>query len=380
MKYFPLLAFLPLFLTACQDDDSSANLGGIDLTDITYAPISYQVVDPPGFPTMEIPEDNPMTEEGIELGRMLFYDPILSVDSTISCSSCHSLQSAFTDNAKLSLGVNGLMGTRNAIPLINIGYEINGFFWDGRVNTLEEQALHPVEDPVEMADIWDNVEDKLKAHPVYPEYFRKAFGIKNSGEITRDLATKAIAQFERTFVSANSRYDSLVLYNANSTGDFMTVPEVVGHDLFFDPANTNNTPGETGHCDHCHTGPLIASNRYENNGITEVETLNDFPDLGRGAVTGSLIDNGRFRSMSLRNIALTAPYMHDGRFQTLREVVEHYNSGVHYAENIDVFSVVPAEFGGLQLTEEKVDALVAFLHMFTDTTYYDNPAFQNPFE
>lgn len=384
MKNLFLLAIaLILIMPSCKDDDDTGGEmpieQGVDLTGIEYNPTAYEVVDPPGYPAMSIPPDNPMTEEGIELGRMLFFDPILSVDSTISCSSCHEMEFSFTDPKTLSIGVDGLTGRRNAMPLINIGYEINGLFWDGRVETLEEQALHPVEDPVEMADVWDNVEEKLRRHPDYPEKFRKAFGIANSLEITRDHAAKAIAQFERTMVSGNSRFDIWRYQGGQSDPFFFSEKESEGFVLFFDTVG-GIAFGETAHCSHCHDGPLLNANRYENNGLTEVETLNDFPDKGRGEVTGSILDNGKFRAVSLRNIALTAPYMHAGQFNTLREVVEHYNSGVHFAENITLGSVIPPEQGGLGLDDDKIDAIVAFLHTFTDTTYYSNPAFRNPFE
>ena len=383
MKKILLFAlFLPVLVFSCKDDDDTGGEDmGTDLRNIEYDPMAYAVVDPAGFPKMEIPEDNPMTEEGIHLGRMLFFDPILSVDSTISCSSCHKINSAFSDGLSVSVGVNGLTGRRSSMPLINIGYVNSELFWDGRVSSLEEQALHPIEDPVEMADIWDNVEVKLRRHPTYPELFRKAFGIEFSGEIERNHVAKAIAQFERTLVSANSKWDEWKYKGGSSEPLFFSGKESEGFVLYFDTDEDGNTiggiaVGETAHCSHCHEGPMLSSNRFENNGIEEVETLNDFPDKGRGEVTGKTIDNGTFRAVSLRNIALTAPYMHDGRFATLREVVEHYNSGVHFADNITSGSVIPS---GLQLDDDQIDALVAFLHTFTDTSYYDNPAFQNPF-
>lgn len=382
-KYFVFAFILSVLAFSCKDDDDTggANLG-TDLRDIEYAPTAYEVVDPVGFPKMEIPEDNHMTEEGIQLGRMLFFDPILSVDSTISCASCHKINSAFSDGMAISPGVNGLMGRRNSMPLINIGYVNAELFWDGRVASLEEQALHPIEDPVEMADVWENVEEKVRSHPSYPALFRKAFGVEFSGEIERDHVTKAIAQFERTLVSANSKWDEWKYKGGSQTPLFFSDKEAEGFVLYFDFDENGNqiggiATGETAHCSHCHEGPMLGSNRYENNGLDDVETLNDFTDKGRGDVTGKTIDNGTFRAVSLRNIALTAPYMHDGRFQTLKEVVEHYNSGAHYADNITQGSIIPT---GLQLDEGQVDALVAFLHTFTDTSYYDNPAFQNPFE
>lgn len=368
---FTALALLTLFF-ACKDDDNvpAGPVEG-DLTDIPYAPKSYTLTIPQGFPSMIIPEDNPMTEEGIDLGRRLFYDPILSVDSTLSCAGCHQLEYSFNDNKAISPGVQNLMGTRSSMSLINIGFADNGLFWDGRVKTLEEQALHPVENPVEMAEVWGNVEVKLQRHKDYPALFRKAFGIENKADITRELAAKAIAQFERTLISSNSRFDKK-FYKNDLDPFLLSDLEIDGYAIYFDDL-TNTAKG--GHCAHCHDGgPLLTSDAYFNNAIEDVATLDDFPDNGLGIVTGKRTDNGKFRAPSLRNIELTAPYMHDGRFWTLEEVVEHYNSGGHWVENVNSQSI-----NQLNLTEYEKQALVAFLKTFTDTTYFSNPAFQNPF-
>lgn len=375
-KFLVSSLFLLTLLYACGDDDNDGGVveptDGIDLTNIEYNPTPHVLEIPPGFPPMIIPADNPLTAEGIELGRMLFYDPILSIDSTISCASCHAIKGAFSDDLSVSVGVNGLTGTRSAMPLINIGFVDAGLFWDGRSPNLEDQALHPVENPVEMADTWENCEEKLRRHPDYPELFRKAFGIENSKEVTKDLATKAIAQFERTLISANSRFDQWK-YQGNQDPFLFSDEESDGLLLYYDDAFGTAIGG---HCAHCHDGgALLSSEKYENNGLQMVETLDDFADKGHGDVTGNPADNGKFRTVSLRNIALTAPYMHDGRLQTLREVVEHYNSGGHYAPNVNAGSITE-----LNLSEEQIDQLVAFLHTFTDTSFYNNPAFQNPFE
>lgn len=367
--------FLLLLVASCKDDEMGGDGPGtgIDLTGIPYNPTAFVLEEPPGFPQMIIPADNPLTVEGVELGRRLFYDPILSSDSTIACASCHQQEKAFTDGTAVSTGVDGLTGKRNSMSLVNIGYMTQaGLFWDGRSPTLEEQALHPVEDAVEMAETWPNVELKLRNHEDYRNRFRRAFGIDNSEEITRDLATKAIAQFERTIVSANSRFDQKK-YQGDNNPFLWTSEETDGFLLYFDDV-TNTLAG--GHCGHCHDGgALLSSERFENNAIQDVETLDDFADMGRGGVTGERNDNGKFRTVSLRNIALTAPYMHNGQFQTLREVVEHYNSGGHYAPNVNTGSVTQ-----LHLSEDDIDNIVAFLHTFTDTTIATNPAWSNPFE
>jgi cytochrome c peroxidase len=369
------LFFIMLGFAACKDDDDAPTIvEGEDLTGIPYNPIAKNLVIPPGLPSMNIPADNPLTEQGIELGRRLFYDPILSKDSTISCSSCHKLTSSFNDVMAISPGVSGLLGNRSSMSLINVGFQNNGLFWDGRSPTLEDQALHPVENPVEMAEIWDNVEVKLQRHTDYKKRFREAFGIENSLEITKELAAKALAQFERTLISANSRFDKK-RWQQDTNPFLLSDLEVDGQKIYYD--DLLGSPGEpTGHCAHCHDGAaLYSSEVYRNNAITEVASLTDFPDKGLGGITGNLTDNGMFKSPSLRNIALTAPYMHDGSFQTLEDVIEHYNSGGHYADNVVTLSIQK-----LNLSEYDKQALIAFLHTLTDTSYYSNPAFQNPFE
>ena len=360
-------------LPACKDDDGpQPPPDGVDLTDIPFDPTSYQLETPPGFPAMDIPADNPLTEQGIDLGRHLFFDPILSVDSTIACASCHDPKFSFTDGEAFSEGVNGQLGTRSAMAIINAGFFHNGFFWDGRAATLEEQALQPVENPIEMADSWDNVEAKLQRHPMYQKKFREAFGIKNSKEITRDLAAKAIAQFERILISANSKFDRKIYQNDPDPFLFSDL-ETDGYFIYFDDLSNSQVAG---HCAHCHDGgPLLTSDDYFNNGIEDVASLDDFPDLGRGTVSGKRSDNGKFRAPTLRNIALTAPYMHDGRFQTLEQVIDHYNSGGHFVENVNAQSIRP-----LHLSEYDKQALIAFLNTFTDTSFVNNPMFQNPFE
>lgn len=334
-----------------------------------YDPIAYELEIPEWLPSMEIPADNPMTKQGIALGRMLFFDPIMSIDSSISCASCHFPERSFVDNEQFSLGVNGAIGKRNAMALANVGFYESGLFWDGRVNTLEEQAILPIEDHLEMNDSWENVESKLRRHKDYPKLFREAFGIELASEITKDLAVKAISQFERTLISGNSRYDRIVNANDLDAG-FPTDAEERGIRLFFfELAQQDEHPG----CSHCHGGPLFTDNRYINNGIDSVLTLNDFEDLGRGAITGKRGDNGKFRVPTLRNIELTAPYMHDGRFETLEEVLEHYSSGGHFADNLD------ANIRPFTLTERDQKDLLAFLKMLTDTTFVNNEDFKSPF-
>ncbi|MEO1628751.1 MAG: cytochrome c peroxidase, partial [Bacteroidota bacterium] len=313
-----------------NSDDDNPNPGGEtdpDLVAIPYNTTEFDLNLPSHFPRMFIPSDNQLTVEGVELGHFLFFDPILSVDASMSCASCHRPELGFTDGLAVSTGVDGIAGHRSSMSLLNIGFSERGLFWDGRSSSLEEQALLPIEDPIELHDTWENVESKLRAHADYPARFRKAFGIESRTEITKELATKALAQYQRSLVSFNSKYDKVEQFE-----DFYTAEEGNGFLMFFDTSNGRLVDAE---CAHCHNAPLMTNDDFFNNGIEQVSGLDDFPDKGLGEFTGRRIDNGKFRAPSLRNIALTAPYMHDGRFNTLEEVIEHYSSGGHFAENID---------------------------------------------
>lgn len=364
-----------LILSACGDDEGvTPDDDGMpgDLSDIPYDPVAYNLVVPQGYPQMEIPSDNPLTVDGVELGRHLFYDPILSADSTMSCASCHAPSGSFTDQLAVSVGIDGIAGRRSSMSLLNIGYVYEGLFWDGRSSTLEEQALLPVEDPIEMHNQWPNVVDKFKEHENYPTMFRKAFGIESRSEITKELAAKAIAQFERTLVSSGqSKYEQV----RNVPGIFFTPEEQEGFELFI--FEENEHPG----CTHCHKtfNQMFTDHRFLNNGIEDlggcdVEHLNNFPDIGLGEVTGNIFDYGKFRVPTLLNIAHTGPYMHDGRFETLEEVLDHYSSGGFCAPNLDP-NIQP-----FPMSIEERDAIITFLHSLTDTVFMNNPAHQNPFE
>jgi cytochrome c peroxidase len=371
LRYSLLTALLAtaIWLPGCKEDENPDPAG--DLEHIAYDPQPQQVVVPAGFPPLSIPADNPMTVDGVQLGRFLFYDPILSKDSTLSCFSCHLSAGGFTDNLPVSVGVGGALGKRSAMPLENVAFYNNGLFWDGRAKTLEEQALLPVTDPHELNISWDEVEVRLRRHQDYPAMFRKAFGISDSKEVNRDLAAKALSQFMRTMVSSGaSKFDRKFL--AKEIGVDFSEAEFNGFDMFFD---IEGSPLPDAQCFHCHNAPLFTTNEYFNNGVQEAATLDDFADLGRGAITGNRIDNGRMRAPTLRNIMLTAPYMHDGRFATIEEVIDFYNEGIHFADNLDENLVPP-----MGLTPQMKADLIAFLHTLTDTAFVNNPAFQNPFE
>lgn len=357
VAFFSLM--LILTIPSCHDDDQDG-----DLTSIVYRPEPYAVALPKHFPQLNTPPDNPLTKQGVLLGRHLFYDPILSADSTMSCASCHLPEFAFTDAKAVSKGIDGIAGTRSSMSLINIGFVQSGLFWDGRAKTLEEQALLPVEDPIELHNTWPNVIKKLQAHPTYPKMFRAAFGIENSAQITKELAAKSIAQFERIIISKDSKWDKIQEGKA-----FFTDLELIGQGLYFD----DDPDLPDAECGHCHNTPMATSDDFFNNGLTQTSSLDGFPDPGRGKVTKSRSDNGKFRAPTLRNIAASAPYMHDGRFKTLDEVIAHYNSGGKSSPNADPL------LHPLKLDAFYVKALKAFIETFNDSTFYDNPDIKNPF-
>jgi len=372
MKYASLLLCSILFLSmSCNDDEVIVEPG--DLVDIPYDPTPYNIVQPTDFPIMDIPADNPMTQEGFELGRRLFYDVRLSKDNSMSCASCHLPEMSFTDGTAFSTGVDGEQTRRSSMSLVNVGYFSDGLFWDGRAASLEEQALLPVTDAIELINTWTVVEDMMKADAEYPTMFRKAFGIEDTSDIDSLLAAKAISQFERALISYNSKYDKWVI-ERDFSYEF-TDSESRGQEMYFD---LGSEPGGSGlpdaQCFHCHEGVLFTNGQFFNNGLDDYPTLEDYPDKGLGEVTGMVADYGTFKTPTLRNIELTAPYMHDGRFNTLEEVIDQYNSGVHFATNLGSDLRDP-----LNLNESQKEDLLNFLKTLTDIEFTENPAFQDPF-
>lgn len=327
---------------------------------------------------IRLPNDNPLTEQGVALGRMLFYDTRLSSDNRVSCASCHRQSAAFSDNSQFSMGVEGRIGTRNSMSLANLLW-VNRLFWDGRVTSLEEQALHPLRDPKEMNMSPEEAAAKLQSIPEYPPRFKQVFG---SEHITPTNIAKALAQFQRTLISSNSRYDRYL------RGEYRpTSLELQGIQLFF----THPIPEiglRGGNCGDCHIGPLVqgdptAFRGFHNNGLDNDANLSP----GLQAVTNNPNDRGKFRAVSLRNIALTAPYMHDGRFRTLEEVLEHYDQHIQMSRTLDPLIIeasneirtdndAPVK---LHLTEQEKRAIIAFLHMLTDSTFIQDRRFANPF-
>lgn len=328
----------------------------------------YTLAIPANFPPMTIPSDNPMTVEGVKLGRYLFYEERLSGNNTQSCASCHAQAFAFSDHgSQFSTGIDGLQGDRNSMVLQNLGWETR-FFWDGRALTLEEQILEPVENPIEMHETWPNAVAKLQADPAYRELFHDAFG---TSSIDKYKAAKAMAQFLRTMISGNSRFDQFqrgeIVPTLLEQGGILLTQQEGG-----DPAN--GLGGQWGaDCFHCHPhgGARFTDGLLRNNGLDS-----QFTDLGLGGITGLPQDMGLFKTPSLRNVAVSAPYMHDGRFNTLEEVIEHYNSGGHPSPTISPF--MKYTVGGLQLTQDKKDQLMAFLNMLTDPEFLSNPEFSDP--
>ncbi len=338
---------------------------------MVYRVTPYNLNIPSHFPQMQIPSDNPMTKEGVELGRKLFYETRLSRDNSISCASCHLPQNGFSDPNKFSVGVDGAIGRRQSMALANLGWN-QFFFWDGRAQTLEEQIFEPIRDPVEMDLNWIEAVNRLKQDVEYRNMFYRAFA-KEDFDSTH--VSKAIAQFLRTMISGRSKYDVMYKFRSglpltSSEQEMIQNQEITqqewnGMDLFFSLTG--------GDCLHCHDGALMHVNLFSNNGLDA--TFED--DLGRYEVTGNLSDKGKFKAPSLRNIELTAPYMQDGRFQTLEEVVAHYSFGVVESPTIDPMMEF-AHQGGVQLDPEEQASLVAFLKTLTDWEFINNPKFQDP--
>lgn len=305
------------------------------------------------FPPPSLPQDNPLTEEGVALGRKLFHEARLSVNNSQSCASCHLAEAGFTDGKRVSPGAEGEMGTRNTMPLFNLAWK-QSFFWDGRAPSLREQVLMPIQNPVEMHESLTNLVAKLLASDTYPVLFERAFGTK---EIDADRVARALEQFLLTIVSYRSKFD-----RAMQGREEMTEQEKRGFELFlteYDPRR-----GFYGaDCFHCHGGPFFTNHGFANNGLEEKAI-----DLGRGKVTRREFDLGRFAVPSLRNVAVTAPYMHDGRFKTLEDVVEHYASGVKSSASLDP-NLAKHPPGGVPLSDADKKALVAFMKTLTDDEF-----------
>lgn len=314
-----------------------------------------------------IPEDNPMTQQGVYLGRLLFYEKKLSANNTISCGSCHQQRLAFTDGKTFSQGIDSSFTSRNTMSLANLLWG-RKFFWEGRANGLEEQAKEPLNNPHEMGESLEAAAKKLQQTKQYPRLFKKVFGTKN---ITGDRIVKAIAQFERTLISSNSLYDKYLQGTYKPTEQ-----ELRGMELFMTSAEAGkNIRGAN--CGQCHGTPKLFMELFHNNGLDTVPK-----DIGREKFTGLLNDRGRFRVVTLRNIALTAPYMHDGRFKTLEEVLDHYNEHIQPSRSLSLFLQGRSNDPGgktLRLTKQEKEAVIHFLKMLTDSSFISDSRFSDPF-
>ena len=325
----------------------------IDLPD-TPTPYPFKLSN--RLPIPSLPLDNPLIAERIELGRRLFHDPQLSIDNTIACASCHQEDHAFSDPARISAGVNGQFSRRHSMPLFNLAWK-DSFFWDGRAQSLREQVLIPIEDPREMGESMDHVIEKLSADTDYSTLFSNAFG---SASITPQTIGLALENFLLSLTSYDSKFDQAMSGKAQ-----LSPSERRGFELFmteFEPRSRQYGAD----CFHCHGGALFTDNRFHDNGLAQIAA-----DRGLAEVTGNLLDASKFSTPSLRNIALTAPYMHDGRFQTLEEVVEHYSSAITSRATLDP-NLAKHPTAGLQLSAQDKTALVDFLKTLSDPKYIHN--------
>ncbi len=354
------LILIVLVLSSCRKDPSILDL----------EPVTADITLPQGFPPLPNNSANPLTNEGIELGRHLFYDERLSGDNSQSCASCHGQNLAFSDKVDFSIGIDGNQGLRNAMPIFNLAWS-DEFFWDGRAASLEEQVVMPVEDTLEMHETWQNALLELESDVNYQQMFVAAFG---PDAITKENAGKALSQFIKTIISGNSPFDNYL----NTNNPAVLGPDandiLEGYDLF--------VRFDKGDCIHCHTDPiagrLVTDFSFRNNGLDD-----DFSaDPGLEGVTGDLADRGKFKVPSLRNLSYTAPYMHDGRFNTLQEVLNAYildlkdtpyTDPVMYHDDGDPNSGI-----GAQLTPQERDKVIKFLESLNDPSFLTNPDYADP--
>lgn len=369
MKFFTL-AFLFVFILVSCVKDKVILIEELPTPSLPETYYNYDDFVKPSYMTGSVydffentPQDNPVTNEGATLGRVLFYDKQLSRNNSISCASCHQQEFAFTDPEQFSTGLYGGATSRNSMALINsfMGFR---FFWDVRVNSLEDQTLMPIEHPVEMDMNLQELEDKLALLEYYPELFEDAFG---SPEITSERISKALAQFIRSIYSVNSKFDQGVQSNFSN----FTAQELMGKDLFFVDSRTN--------CNGCHQTYYFFDSSPHNNGSSS--TYDN--DAGLGGITGNSNQIGLFKTPTLRNVEFTAPYFHDGRFANLEEVIEFYNSGIQGNPNLDDRLTTTNFVGGpprqMNLTQQEKDALVAFLKTLSEPEIRTKERWSDPF-
>ena len=362
-KTIVLMLGVILMIAACKKDDDP----------VTPTPTAAVYDDTPyelyigSFPVPDIPADNALTQQKVHLGKMLFFEKKLSALDNQSCATCHSQTTAFSDTAQFSEGTFGDLGDRQAMEVVNLAWNSNGFFWDGRSPTLRHQALQPIENPVEMAETHENVILKLEQESIYRDQFIRAFGDE---EITAERMGLAMEQFMMTIVSNDSKYDRVLAGSATYTES-----EQRGHDLFFTEYNPFFPDVSGADCAHCHSGINFENDQFMNNGL---DADADFEDMGRFDVTELDEDRAKFKVPTLRNIELSPPYMHAGRFQTLEEVVDHYNEGIQLSSTVDP-AIANTEETGLLLSDDDKTDLVNFLKTLTDETFVNNPEYADPF-
>ncbi len=376
-----LLVSVTFLIIACSksntdspQDDPVAKYLNLPGTPLNYAnlPIPAYLAAPPIQGQINTPADNQITDLGATLGRVLFYDKTLSKNRTISCASCHKQENSFSDLAILSKGFNGGSTGRNSMSLIDAKYyPIGKFFWDQRAATLEQQVLMPIQDLVEMGITLDTLVKRVQSQPYYASLFTKAFG---NSTINSNTISKALSQFVRSIVSYQSKYDQgrQTLPPApapppNAVFPNFTAQENRGKEIFLSPI---------GGCAPCHGSETFTAPEAKNNGLDATIT-----DRGFGAVTNNAADEGLFKVASLRNVELTAPYMHDGRFTTLEQVVEHYNSDIKNHPNLSPQLKLPnGQPRLLNISVADKAALVAFLKTLTDRNVTTDVKYSNPFK
>lgn len=330
---FALLASM----TACDPEES-------------FTP--YKLEIPENFPAPVIPMDNPLTEEKVNLGKALFFDPILSRDSSVSCASCHEQKLAFTDGKSLAIGIDDKIVPRNSMPLFNLIYAPE-LFWDGANPSLETQAIHPIVAENEMDADLNLILERLQRNSRYGSLIEDAYGEAINGENIAAFLVDALASYQRTLISGNSPYDRFVLGDSSALNE----EEKRGMALFFNH--------ERGECFHCHTEPFFTDFTYQNNGLYE-----EYKDEGRKRVTGRDNDEGKFKVPSLRNIEYTAPYMHDGSMASLEEVVDHYAKGGNKHRNQSIL------LDNIEFSESEKQDLIAFLKALSDDEFINNRSHQ----
>ncbi len=359
MKKILVLLILAFAFFACGEKDP------VEIP-ATYDPTPY-TLSLGTFPEPDLPADNKLTQAGVQLGRMLFYERKLSKDGSQACADCHKQADAFSDIRRFSIGVEKLLGNRQAMPVMNLAWHQNGLFWDGRAPHVRDQSLGPIQNPVEMNETLPSVVAKLQADKRYTDQFIRAFGDENVTSLRMSLAME---QFMFTMVSNNARYDQ---YQRGEVT--LSDAEERGRKLFFSEFDPFGSERGT-ECFHCHATFNFTNDQFMNNGLDSDASMTD---EGRKVVTNDPTDRGKFKVPSLRNIALTAPYMHDGRFATLEEVIDHYNTGVKASSTVDELLQYNIQPGGLQMTAQDKTDLIAFLKTLTDETFRTNPAYKSPF-